>query len=494
MKKSIFYVHPKTAWYCLWATMALIAAVNSLMPYPIFSGLYGLIFSVLLIALAAMQLAYGVSFRTRREVVLSGVLLVLFGMAQLGHFWRSIGPPTLERSLDFSAYYVAGKLVSENPPQSLYYLTLYPDGRMKIILPPPLRDTWQQIAFHHGVNFSVPFIYSPFFAVFMKPLTYLRYDSAYLFWKAITVIVALASILITLRLAGRRLSIKLTILSIVGLFSYHPFSDELVLGQIGSVVLFLWAAGVWLLSRTRTWSSAFCFAVATMIKITPVIVIPLLAFHRKWKWLVAYTCWMVCLLIFSVWQAGWSAHAQFLHKLMPSISCGTPVCYNSSLVAYIQELFLGQVPSWMGKPITIPPYACTVSKAVSLAVYGAIMLRFYRYRGNHDVVRHLILMVLLTLSISPITWWHHYTVALLPFIYLWCTLEDSRGTAVLVALILVVGANLAGLGLLSSSNHVVQLILASLVPSLTLVLLYFGIPAQFHAPAEMAGYNSPARH
>ena len=69
-------------------------------------------------------------------------------------------------------------------------------------------------------------------------------------------------------------------------------------------------------------------------------------------------------------------------------------------------------------------------------------------------------------------------IGLLPFLYLWCKARES-GTDILLlaALVLVVGTNFTGYALpLFVENHVEQLVLASVVPFLTLALVYFRIP------------------
>jgi hypothetical protein len=460
-------VGPKIFWYCVWGAMALVAAVNALASYSIFSGKYGLFFSVLLGSAATLQLALGAWFLPRAEFSVAAVVLILFGAGQAEQRLHTVPP-----RLDFSAYYVAGRLASEKPPERLYYHWLYPDGRID---PAAYADGWPRATSHYGVSKAITFVYPPLFAVLMKPFAYFSYDVAYVLWTVFTVVLTFASILFSISLGGKQVSIELALILIVGLFSYFPFYEGLVLGQVGSLILFVCACGIWLLSRNRIWSSAFCLALATMIKITPIIVVPLLVFHRKWKWLAAYGCWMLCMLAFSIWQAGWAAHAQFLHSVMPSVSCGIPSSYNASIVVYVQELFLGYVPT-AKLPPALPALACVASKAVSFVIFAAMIIRFYLYRREQNLVRHLILMILVSLVISPISWWHHYTIALLPFIYLWCTMRRESGTDILLlASVLVVGTNVAGFGIQLSSNHAVQLILAAMVPLLTLALVYFKI-------------------
>jgi hypothetical protein len=451
--------------------MLVVSAGNALARAPIFSGNRGFAFSVLLAAIAGVQLLLGIKFLGRREVVLSAILLMVFCMAQLVQFMRTTGPLSPNRGVDFSAYYIAAKLTSERSAQSLYQLPLFADGRMDLNTEDSVSSAWHGDAVRYHVPFAAPFIYPPFFAVLMKPLAHLSFASAYVVWNMVTMFLVVAAVLLSLDVGGVEIDGKLTLIAGVGLLSYYPLFDDLFYGQIGGLILFLIAAGVWLLARERVWTSALCFAVATLIKLTPALAVPVLIFHRRWKWLLAYAVWLIALTIFSVEQVGWSMHQQFWHEVMPSISCGAPVYTNSSIVAYVQDLFLGHVSVPQSPPLTIPPYACEVSKAVAFAVYCLVLVRFYMRRREGLLTRDLVIMVLLGIVVSPISWWHHYTLGLLPFIYLWCKMP-ARGNRLLLALFVVVGTNIIGFVGVSVENHVAQLMLAAIVPGLTIALAY----------------------
>jgi Gpi18-like mannosyltransferase len=456
----------RVLWFMVWGAMAVVAAFNALSPNGALSGRVGIVIGVLLAAFAALLFVVGGRvLGDRRDIALAWVALALFGAGVFAQRLHTIG-----QRIDFSAYYVAAHLEAEHPPGELYYQATFPDGR---IAPVDAVSGWQKVVERYGLDKAITFVYPPFFAVLLKPFAYFSYDAAYELWSALTVLLTFASVLICLRLVGRRLSAELAVIVAVGLFSYSPLFYELVVGQVASLLLFLCALGVWLLSRERDWPSAFCFAVATMIKITPILAVPLLAMHRKWRWLAAYCCWMMGLLGFSVWQAGWPAHEQFWHGVMPSVSCGIATAGNISVVAYVQDLLLGFVPM-DGYQSTLPRLACTVSKTVSLVALVVVMLRFYRYRSKENLVLHMVLLLLLSLAISPITWIHHYVIALLPFLYLWSREQGAGRDWLLLATVLVVGSYIAGYSLLLSRHHGTQLVLAAIVPCLTLALVYVG--------------------
>lgn len=483
MKQSESHMRSQTVWYILWSAMLLLSAGNTLAPSPVISGNVGFLISVMLAATAALQLLWGVGFLRHKEATLARVLLIVFSTAQLEHWVVTAGPAPSNRGFDFSAYYLAAKVVSEIPAQSLYSLPLYADGRMNLNVPAPNSSDWHAAALRYHVPFSAPFIYPPFFAVLVRPLADLSYTSAYIVWKILTVLFLFGAVLLSLSLGGIHVSSKLALILGVGLFSYYPFTDGLNMGQIDCLMFFLLAAGVWLLARDHKSLSAFSFAVATLIKLTPLIALPLLIIHRQWKWAAAYFAWICALLIFSVWQTGWAMHQQYWHGVLPSISCGAPVCQNSSIVAYVQELFLGHVPIAPQAPLTIPPYACAFSRSIALAVYVLMVVRFYLKRHDRDLVRDLVVMALLGIAVSPISWWHYYVIALLPFLYLWCTMPET-GNRTLLALFIAVGTNIVGYLLLLAENHIVQLLLAGIVPGLTLALVYLELARKREPPTN----------
>jgi hypothetical protein len=484
------HVHSEAAWYILWSALLLISAGNTVSYRPIFSGTLGFLLSVLLVTVAAMQLLQGVKFLSPKETVLARVLLCMFGVEQGMRLASTLELPSLYRGFDFSAYYLAAKAVSEAPGRTLYDLPLYADGRMNLNASAPFSSAWQTAAFHYHVPFAAPFIYPPFFALVMKPLAYLSFDSAFIAWQILTVLLLGAAVLLSLQLGDIQIDRKLALILGVGLFSYYPFGDGLFRGQVDCLILFLLTASVWLLTKNQTLLSALSFALATLLKLTPVLAIPLLIIHRRWKWLAAYTAWMCCLLILSIyqsgWQAGWAMQRQFWRVVLPAISCGAPIGQNSSLVAYLEELFLRQVPS--GAPVTLPLHACAVSRVLAFTVYALLLARFYLRRRDGELVRDLSLMILLELAVSPISWWHHYTIALLPFLYLWSTMPMKR-VRTLLALVLVVGTNIVGYFLLLAQNHVAQLILAAIVPGLTLLLVYLTL-ARTKTIAKPSSYST----
>jgi len=478
-------VRSEVLWYMLWSTLLVISAGNALFPYPVFSSNPGVIFSYSLAAVAGIQLMYGNQLRSQRHVGLGAVLLLTFGVAQFGWWLRTfvtLSKDSLSayRGADFSAYYLAAKILKTPSAEGLYTLPLYADGRMNFLVRAPVHSALTSAALEFHVPVAATYIYPPFLAVLMQPMTRLSFASAYFVWDILTIALVIGGVLLAIRVAGGQMDRKLGLLVGVGLFSYFPLYQCLYEGQVSGLILFLTTLGVWLLSRNYSSLSALSFAVATMIKLTPILAVPVLIIHRKWKWLTAYGAWMGALLALSIWQAGWPLHQQFWTEVLPRLSCGAPVDQNISLVAYVQKLFLGYVPVAPGAPLSLPKYACGLSRLIAIVVYVMMLFRFYCKRNDKDVVRDLVLMAMLMLVVSPITWTHYGLIALLPFVYLWCRVPQ-KGNRVLLLLFIAIGSNVIGYALLIAVDPALQLILAGIVPCLMIAVVYSGeISTRWH--------------
>lgn len=464
-------------WYVTWSAMASISVIHALSHF--FSGRFGLVVSLLLVTVASVQRTREQLYLSKRERALIPFVLIIFGFAQV---IQSLSNPLANRGRDFGAYYVAAKLMAEIPPQSPYRIPLYSDGRMQFIVPVAPDSSWHAAESHYQVAASMPFIYPPLLAVMLKPLSRLSFETGYQVWKALSACLVLAGVALALNLGGVDLTRRLALILGVGLFSYSPLTYDILLGQTGTIILFLLSISIWLMARGRTTLSAFSFALATLIKLTPVLAIPVLVLHRRWRWLASYALSIAALLAYSVWQSNWQLQHQFWQNVLPSIGCGASVCVNYSTVAFVQELFLGMVPDTMQNPILLPPHACTLSRLVALAVYLWMLIRLYRKKIDADPVRDLVVMVLVGLAVSPISWWHHFTLALLPFLYLWGR-DAGQERHLLILITLAVGTNVVSLLIFVTDHHGLQLILASIVPLLTIAVAHraFAAPSLEYA-------------
>ena len=136
-----------------------------------------------------------------------------------------------------------------------------------------------------------------------------------------------------------------------------------------ALVLLLWVLGVYFVKTRTSIASAFCFALATMIKISPALAVGVFLLRRQWRWLIAYSLWMGAFLATGVWQLGWNNHVFWFSRVLPMLSGGVPYFASKSLPSFIADLYLHQVPLEMQNLPALPLGIALLSKVLSLAIY-----------------------------------------------------------------------------------------------------------------------------
>jgi hypothetical protein len=221
---------------------------------------------------------------------------------------------------------------------------------------------------------------------------------------------------------------------------FLPFKRTLDLGNIDVAVLLLWVLGVFLLHRGRRIPSALCFALGTAIKVSPVFAVPLFALRRQWSWFAWYLTWSVGLLLVSVWGVGWQNQVVWAGQVAPAVSCGLKTFWNRSLAG----LALGLNDPHNLLPNLPGPYnLCLFNKALGGICYCAFLFWCWRKRQNsRGLIFELALLPLVVLLISPVTWSHHYVIAVLPLTYLWVRPREEAAVVSKLDLILLASSTL----------------------------------------------------
>jgi alpha-1,2-mannosyltransferase len=430
--------------------------------------------------------------RTRRidtRQIRYATVLLLFAVVTLWATWVDVVLRHEPPGRDFSAYYIAGTISTNGG--ALYCCGTYADGRSDCFDHAiPAASSCYAAALKSGVPYLTPFDYPPLASLIFQPFSRVPFHAALVVWTIISVVLIAISVVLAVRIAGATIRSLGVVALIAGALLCYPVRDTLWLGQFGAVILFLWCFGTYLLARRLDAASAVCWAAATLLKVTPFIAVPVLLVHRKWKWLVTYASTLALLELLSVWRAGMGNNRTFFLQLLPSMSCGSPRFQNVSVVAVVQDIFLGFVPDYSQLPVTLPPWLCGVCKvaALLLGAWLIFLLITRNSRTTADLTHELVMVALVTLLISPVTWWHHYSLAVLPLTYLWLTTPPDR-RQLLAWTIVLVGSNVVNLASGVPRSGFVQILLTVVQPAavLSVVIAYVKrVPSGSRSGAAMA--------
>jgi hypothetical protein len=404
------------------------------------------------------------------------VLLVVFAANQLAAEWvafRASAHPT-GSAVDFPGYYVAAKLAgSANPREhQLYYPTRENKEAVLSISP----DTeWNQVAHQNGLGDTLNFNAPPIIAALLVPLGKLPYQLAFMVWNILTDFFFFLAIWVCLKLCRAFSPLTLLICTLAG-FAFQPFTLTLEKGQFGALLLLTWSAGVLFAEKRQDVLSAFMLALATVVKLTPILAVGVFVLRRRWKWLAAYALWMAILMGIGVWHLGVENHRLYFSRLS-TLSCGVPGPYNYSLTGIVQNTYYGNILDYAHIPAQVPSGMCVFGKALGFAVYLGVLAFLLKKNRGGDIVWDMVVTSLIVLLIAPFTWRHYYVLEILPLMFAWFRLQAGRfwrpGGVLFVAIIctLVAGTRYPDYLQTHLANGPVRVFLVGLLPLSALILM-----------------------
>lgn len=406
---------------------------------------------------------------------------------------------------DFQVYYTAGLVIRKTSDKLLYsYQEVADPGNAaeSVIVNPQLDfinpdSTFAGISQEYfpspqGTMGKTQYLYPPFAALFISPLTYLPYNLATKVWYALSLLLIFASIFLAVKI---QFSDYFSPFLLSGLIFFiiefaFPVQDLLWSGNVGAVILFLCSLGLFCLHKKYPVASSFFIALAVFIKLTPLILLPILVIRRQWKWLFAFVGWCVFLGAISFWLLGWQNHQEFLTKIMPSMSNGIAERNNRSLATIGEFVKTGSIPKFedfakgsvlVGKDSNLP------AKLIGGSILAVLLFFFWRYKKDESsILEEANLFLLLSLIVSPISWRHGYVLAIFPLVCIWfhpSTIKSKKIIlAVLSAATFFIFSVIPDYALSVINSFVIQLLLVSIMPLGILLTIICWLYIQQHSP------------
>ena len=344
------------------------------------------------------------------------VLVLLFCVA-LGA--RQIHKPNLA---DFYVYDAAAELVHEHQSAHLYDdANTGADFELKFVNPATVLG---QAARHIGVDQVRLYIYPPILADLLLPLSFVSASVAGKLWLLINFAALLAIAVLMMRVLNLRPGSLGALALVVGLCAMYSTIFCLEWGQVTILLLLLWTLSISCYQRGRPAASALALGLATVVKLTPLLVVLPFLIWKDWKWLRAYALSIAALvLVICVINKPASLQDYFFH-VMPSMSKGgTPDFENKSFLSSAELLFLTAKGASL-RPVTvaIPKVIQTATKAGSLLIVllaAATLVPKAASLRMYDRLITLAFFALLSACVAPISWKHAYVVAFLGLALLW---------------------------------------------------------------------------
>jgi hypothetical protein len=171
----------------------------------------------------------------------------------------------------------------------------------------------------------------------LPPLTAKRY------WLVINAaIIILSTVILTqiTQLGWRRVLI-------VTFLAINPLSTNFLYGQMHLLVFFLLGFAVWCSERERPATSGICVALATALKLYPVLFLAFFIRKKQWRALAGTVVGLCTLAGLSIYLFGWKVHRIYLYEILPQMGRGENIDPYApqwnSLTALLHRAFIHEV-------------------------------------------------------------------------------------------------------------------------------------------------------
>jgi len=330
------------------------------------------------------------------------------------------------------------------------------------------------------------FIYPPTVLPLMGLLARAGYDTARAAWLALDVscfaLLVLCAVLVS---RGRRLEVltACVLLTMVSFgFFYHVHE-----GQIDMIVAALSISAFLLYPRGKGWPSAALLAVAVSIKVSPVLLVLVVALYfRDWRFLVKT---LVCGLAAVALSLAWvdvSLYREHVVRILPAIAGSDPSPYNQTPLRF-----------WSHHPAVV--------KAGTALGYAALLFLSWlagrngrrlppaerRVDRETERLAVLLLAVLFMLLFSPLAWQMAYVWVIVPLALLLVAPAPAGRQAVLLAL----GVAAALLSLRMWPYRVLDMtnIIGAALGALLVIRFYLPLERPLAAETPARGRHTPGR-
>jgi hypothetical protein len=280
------------------------------------------------------------------------------------------------------------------------------------------------------------YIYPPLLAILFVPMTVLPMESAAQAWFFLNMALygaCLAVLTRALRL-GRHRAI-LPLLWILA-FLFPPALYTLYKGQVNIVVLFLLCLLYYACSHGRAVFAGLTLGLASMIKVVPVLLLPLYLWKRQYLLGVTALVTIAVIAIVGFAMVGAGPHQTYLYSVLPRLAKPRPNPANQSLGGFFGLLFIANPYSW--HVVNSPSVWNLLTGTTSAAVLGALAFLLFkqgRAASNADL-EFGVVMASLPL-ISNIAWIDMFVLLVFPYAVLCKYALDrrlARGWVTLTAL------------------------------------------------------------
>lgn len=280
----------------------------------------------------------------------------------------------------------------------------------------------------------------PLSVALAMPLARLDLQTAHFAWNVTSLLAFALAVALVLRELAIPWKLSWVVLIAGLLLRCDPLRQSLLQGQ-PNLFLALLLTGCWTAERRQQpWLAGFLAGTSAMLKIYPGWLLLYFLCRRDWRASAGFVLGAAAATGVTIGILGWEAHADYLTRVLPSVSGELNNWGNLSLTAFWERLFgqsnaaietWGPQPLWrnLGLGISV---LLVAGAALWLAVVSA-RKDSSRLQADCAFGAQLIAMLLLT----PMTWLHSLVILIVPVMVLWRAVPKATWLRAVLLLSLV---------------------------------------------------------
>lgn len=365
-----------------------------------------------------------------RANLLRGVavgLLVFAAVAGAYNLGQALFGPRLGQ--DFTAYYVAGRLIRAGDAPDMYGTQeefQRQADRFGVTGPAAEGDRDGALGGHDSVE---PFLYPPVAAVLLLPASFLPLGASKL---AFVMVNLLAQVLAIGVLFWDRAPPRRRVLVVGGMAALavlFPFFWGLYLGQANALVFLACALSLRQLRRGDQLGGGAWLALAVLLKVFPAVLLVLLLLRRQYRAVATSVAAMAVLSVLALPFVGVSTYTRFITDVLPEITSRVePFVRNQGISGTLNRLFTDNPyvdPVLHAEGVVRPLGLVLALAVVTLAVWATRRRALAPGPGPRGFEVEWGLWLTAAVLVSTISW-EHYAVFLL---FAWLPLAERLLTS-----------------------------------------------------------------
>jgi hypothetical protein len=258
-----------------------------------------------------------------------------------------------------------------------------------------------------------PNFHPPFNALLFLPFSFLSYQTAYVILGVISLILLLMINQLVVR--GLELNNEWFLNYACFTLCWYPVLHCLILGQSSMIIAACLIGGWFCLRLKKEYIAGFLFAIATLMKLFPGLVLVYLLIMKNWRAFFATVFFIVIGFGLTAFIVGFDDMKIYaIIMVARDIDDYRGYVLNHSIGGIVSRLF-GKQMGWFEPLVELPHIASLLIILLSIGILVYTILKLRKMAAKKELSDYAFGLTLVTmLLLSPITWSHIFPVLILP--------------------------------------------------------------------------------